>query len=72
MELPNLKELEKLLKMCRKQGITELEMRDMKFRFGDLPRESEETEETVKPGPTEEELLFWSTQPDPLAERAAQ
>lgn len=75
MQLPNIKDLEKLLKMCRKQGITELTMADMSFKFGELPLDKEETEEAeqVAPiGPSAEEMLFWSSQPDPLAQRTEQ
>lgn len=71
MDLPNLKELEKLLKLCRKQGITELEMQGMHFKFGDLPEEQggEEKEEGLggPAVPSPEELAYWSAQ-DPLAE----
>lgn len=70
MELPNTKDLEKLLKMCRKQGITDLTMGEMSFKFGELPREqSDEKEEPEAVGPTDEQLAYWSSQPDPLAER---
>lgn len=70
MELPNVKELEKLLKMCRKQGITELSMHGMSFKFGDLPRDTGTAEvEEEQVGPTDEQLLYWSSQPDPLAMR---
>lgn len=71
MELPNVKELEKLLKMCRKQGITELTMQGMAFKFGDLPQETSEAAELSEAGPTDAQLLYWSAAPDPLAERQA-
>lgn len=73
MDLPNIKELEKLLKMCRKQGITELTMQGMAFKFGDLPREmNDQTEDSTTAQPSDEELLYWSSQPDPLAQRTEQ
>lgn len=75
-ELPNVKELEKLLKMCRKQGITELTMQGMSFKFGDIPRDPGEAEEPAEvvslAMPSPEEMAYWSSQPDPLAERTAQ
>ena len=74
MELPNVKELEKLLKMCRKQGITELEMQGMHFKFGDLPKDNgaEEAEIEIPQGISNEDMLYWSSQPDPLAAREAE
>lgn len=72
MDLPNIKELEKILKLCRKQGITELTMQGMAFKFGDLPLEpGAKTEEPANTMPSDEDMLFWSSQPDPLAERQA-
>lgn len=76
MDLPNVKELEKLLKMCRKQGIIELTMKDMSFKFGDLPLVAkggqmvvEEEEEEEESKPTDEDMAYWSAQPDPLEGR---
>lgn len=70
MQLPNVKELEKILKLCRKQGIIELSMGDMSFKFGDLPRgEQAEGDEAIPQTPNDEDMLFWSAQPDPLAQR---
>ena len=67
MQLPNVKELERLLKMCRKQGITKLVMSDMSFDFGDLPKESGEVEEENPHGLTDEQMAFYSVDP-PLPE----
>jgi hypothetical protein len=33
----DLKELQKFFKLCRAQGIIEIEMNDVKVKFGDLP-----------------------------------
>lgn len=35
--IESLKDLEKLLKLCRKQGITDIELGNIKLKFGDLP-----------------------------------
>lgn len=43
----DIKDLEKLLKLCRKQGVTDLEFEGLKIKLGDLP--------LVKPQPEEEE-----------------
>lgn len=37
--IKDLKELERLLKLCRKQGVTEIELGEIKFKLGDLPLE---------------------------------
>ncbi len=72
-ELPNLKELEKLLKMCRKQGITDLTLPGMSFKFGDLPRESTGEEADANPSSiSDEDMAYWSAAPDPLAALANQ
>lgn len=81
MQLPDLKQLEKILKLCRKQGVTDLTMGEFSFKFGDLPNDSlskEEPEETMPdgaalpPGITLDQMIHWSSQPDPLAERQEQ
>jgi len=38
--IQNLKDLERLLKLCRKQGVTEVKLGDVELKFGDLPPES--------------------------------
>lgn len=35
----DLKELQKLFKLCRAQGITEIKLNGVEFKMGDLPRE---------------------------------
>jgi len=36
--IENLKELEKLLKLCRKQGVTELSLGQISLKLGELPQ----------------------------------
>lgn len=70
MQLPNPKELKALLKVCRDFGVDSVEVGDLKVKFGDLPHK--ETSESIDLGaamPNDEELAFWSTQPDPLQAR---
>ena len=49
--IKDLGELQKLLKLCRKQGVTEITLGNVIIKFGDLPQEmnseeaSAETEE---------------------------
>lgn len=35
--LDDLKELDKFLKICRKQGVTEINFQGIEVKFGDLP-----------------------------------
>ena len=63
MDLPNIKDLEKLLKMCRKQGITELNMAGMSFKFGELPREYAADEQQVPEEVTEIDMAYYSALP---------
>lgn len=40
MIVDSLKDLEKLLKLCRKQGVQEIDIHGVKIKLGDLPIES--------------------------------
>lgn len=72
MDLPNVKELEKLLKMCRKQGVNKLTLAELVVEFGELPTSNEEklvdAEGVLPVVPSDEDMAYWSSQPDPLAE----
>lgn len=37
--IADLRDLEKLFKICRRQGIVEMDYQGIKFKLGDLPRE---------------------------------
>lgn len=64
------KDLERLLKLCRKQGITDIELGQIKLKFGDLPQEYKSNHpELDHVGPyknfpqgdlTPEQLMFYS------------
>lgn len=69
----NLNDLKKLFILCRKQGITELDLHGLKVKFGDLPSEVSHTnkeqdeidpEDPWKNFPTgllsQEQLAFYS------------
>lgn len=59
----SLKDLEKLLKLLRKQGVTEFKHAGIELRLGDLPRENEPLEEQENQEPamlTDEQLIAWS------------
>lgn len=53
--IDNLKDLEKLLKLCRKQGVTDLTLGQISLKLGDLPQE---------PG---QEISYEDAQLDPYA-----
>lgn len=67
--ISSLKDLEKLLKLCRKQGVTEIELDKVKLKLGDLPKTAEEIEaeadDPYKDFPvgelTPEQLMFYSS-----------
>ena len=67
--IQNLKDLEKLFKLCRKQGVTEIDLSSMRFKLGDLPLErGAESDEPMSPYAgfptgelTPEQLIFYSS-----------
>jgi hypothetical protein len=71
MDLPNPKELRALLKVCRDFGVETMEVGTMKLKLGEMPKAEGATKEAdaIPSGPSEEELTYWSAQPDPLAAR---
>lgn len=69
--IESIKDLERLFKLCRKQGILELTLPEVSCKFGDLPvqrsaatdsiEEDENTFEGFPDGPlTPEELTFFA------------
>ncbi len=61
------KELQALLKLCRKQGVTEISLGDVSIKFGALPARSKaseeiEDEDTDGVALTDEELMLYSVQ----------
>lgn len=68
--IEDLKELEKLLKICRRQGVVEIDFDNVKLKLGDLPLEassasSAEVNDPLKNFPqgelTPEQLIFYSS-----------
>lgn len=60
--LTDLKEVEKFLKLCRKQGVETVDFEGLKIKFGDLPSKasSERTEEEIESDSlTEDQLAFY-------------
>lgn len=61
--IKDLKELQSLLKLCRKQGIIEIKLQDVEIKFGDLPRKSigaDDSDDIATDEPTVEEIMNWS------------
>ena len=65
--IENLKDLEKLLKLCRKQGVTEIKLGSVELKLGDIPVElkaSEVNDDPYKGFPdgelTPDQLMFYS------------
>lgn len=66
----SIKELEQLLKLCRKQGVLEIKCHGVEFKLGDLPPKQGETasdaiENTYAEFPTgeltPEQLIYYSS-----------
>lgn len=79
--IKDLRELQALLKLCRKQGVTDITVGGVSIKFGDLPprkagepEKDEETETEAAPDPdplaptglTPEQLMFFSVGGGPL------
>jgi hypothetical protein len=60
--IKDLKELATLLKLCRKQGVTEITLDGTVIKFGDLPARSSESSDDAIPTDelTPEQLAFYS------------
>lgn len=65
----SLKDIEKLMKLCRKQGITEFVLKDLVLRFGELPQQQSTVVDIDPENPysnfpqgelTPEQLAFYS------------
>jgi hypothetical protein len=50
----NLKDLEKLLKLCRRQGVTEINLGAVSFKLGDLPIEISKQSQNLSDDLTQE------------------
>lgn len=72
----NLKELDKVIALCRKRGVQEITIEGITIKLGDAPMKHT-PRNSLNPGsfnvddqrgietngPTEEDMLFWSSQP---------
>lgn len=58
------KELDKFLKICRKQGVLEIDFDGLKVKFSDIPMQrdiAEQTEEIDTDSLSPEQLMFYHT-----------
>ncbi len=67
--IKDLKELQALLKLCRKQGVTEVSLEGVSIKFGALPERKSQDEEAdaddiPTDGLTPEQLLYFSAPRD--------
>lgn len=71
MSLPDLKELNKLVTLCRKLGVTHLKAGDLELTLGDAQPKAkrksrkaavEDNSEIESDAPDSDALLFWSAQ----------
>ena len=79
MDLPNLKELKAILKLCRSQGVEKITLGAMAIEFGEMPYEVRGGEKVALKDdedptlPSDEELAYYSApayvNDDPLEAR---
>lgn len=65
MKIENIKDLEAVLKLCRKQGLESIKIDGIEISFGDLPdskpKLDSKTPENSEITYTDEQMLFWSS-----------
>jgi uncharacterized protein YggE len=66
MTINNLKELSKLIDLCRKKGIADMSISGISFKLGDAPAAigaAPEAEVKTESTFTDEDLMMWSATP---------
>jgi hypothetical protein len=62
MNLPDLKQLDKVIALCRKRGVSEITVGDITLKLGVKPSKAPKHEELpMEEQVSDEELLFWSS-----------
>lgn len=56
--IENIKDLEKLLKLCRRQGVTEINLGSVSFKLGDLPPEKDKNTDVLIEDPEDQWANF--------------
>lgn len=67
MKLDTLRDLEAAIKLCRRLGVKALTVNGVQVELGEPPHKtkrlkSDDKAEIAPTGPTDEEMLFWSSQ----------
>lgn len=65
MMINDLKELEKLFKICRKQGVTDITLGEITIKFGDTPQKVESQDEgdgIQTDALSSDELIYYAVQ----------
>lgn len=59
----DVKELAKLIKLCRKEGVVHYKTADFEFKLGPNVKKTTQSNDKIEqdPQPTEEDVLFWSS-----------
>lgn len=57
----DLKDLQKLFKLCRAQGILDFKMNGIEIKFGDLPQKQSQVIDEMDENPSDEDLLYYSS-----------
>lgn len=66
MKVESIKQLEQVIKLCRKTGVNSIEIDGVKLMLGEAPAKPGVAETKVAdetPAYTEEDYLLWSSQP---------
>lgn len=62
--IKDLAELQKLFKLCRKQGVTDITFEGVSIKFGEMPKkasdEADDAPDEIEPELTPEQLMFFS------------
>lgn len=62
--IKDLGELQKILKLCRKQGVTEIKLGDVSISFGPLPKKAQDAADDLDEPETDEltpeQLIYFS------------
>jgi hypothetical protein len=64
MQIDSIKDLEAVINLCRRKGVTSIEIDNIKLALGDKPErkaiESTEAPKEQEPVLTDEQILLWS------------
>lgn len=63
MKIETIKDLEAVLKLCRKMHIVDISIDNVQCKLGDMPEKAtiSQNETLAVAGPSQEDLMFWSS-----------